>query len=199
MRVWTIQHPDFEKEINHHRQYGGLIYRQIEHAMEEPEFQQAYRWMKEQLRKRVTYPRHTRITPFWLWLQWESETKPKPDLRFSAHGRAGQPYVLVELEIPDYQQHLLISDFHLWHYVINRWYIPASEDDSNAFEEQFGTKLGLGQGERRQRVKASWERIFDMGFADSYVTDPKPKKRLQAVSWYIDPKWVRHIKPFIAR
>jgi hypothetical protein len=40
--------------------------------------------------------------------------------------------VRLELEYPD--ERALLSDFSLWHHVLNYWYLPSSEADGDRFE-----------------------------------------------------------------
>lgn len=51
---------------------------------------------------------------------------------------AGTQGVRLEVEIPDAQ--VLLSDFDLWHYPLNYWYLPDDEEDDWRFERRCAEK-----------------------------------------------------------
>jgi hypothetical protein len=191
MRVWSIQHPSFLEGLN--GVYGDF-YVDREHAWDE--FVDAYAWMEKKLEEKVAKPHIDNITPIWLWVQYDSEKKRKPDLRRSLNGIRGQQYVLLELEVPE--NLILISDHHLWHYVLNNWYIPLSSRDRGKFEKSYST-IAPRSEEGQAITEKSWDRIFDMDFKNPYVTQPKKDKRLQGVVWYLKREWLVSQKLFTAR
>ena len=67
--------------------------------------------------------------PIWAWYQWEGSRR-KPDLRASGYLPKGEPGVRLELRVAD--DRVLLSDFDLWHYVLNYWYLPKSEKAGEA-------------------------------------------------------------------
>jgi len=104
------------------------------------EFVLSYDWMAEQMMRRLKTARpSTDAMPIWAWYQWEGRRR-KPDLRANGHLARGERGVRVELEVADGR--VLLSDFDLWHYVLNYWYLPKSEKDGEAFEKKL-TRLGL--------------------------------------------------------
>jgi hypothetical protein len=63
----------------------------------------------------------------------------------------------------------LLSDFELWHYVLNYWYLPGSQVSADEFERTLATRhvrsprdLPSSETVPRDRVTASWQRIFDL-------------------------------------
>ena len=101
---------------------------------------------------------------------------------------------------------VLLSDFSLWHHVLNYWYLPASRKDERAFERQlnavgldyFKTKP-LPDSRLHKRVEASWERIFDLDFVARGVTGPRDERIVQATLWALPLEWVRKITWFTSR
>lgn len=49
--------------------------------------------------------------------------------------------MLIEFEIE--QDSVLLSDFELWHFVLNYWYLPSSLQDIGRFEEELKKQSNL--------------------------------------------------------
>ncbi len=106
---------------------------------------------------------------------------------------------------------VLLSDFDLWHYVLNYWYLPASERDVNAFEKKlaavglsfykFTHSNPLPHAQYRRKIERSWERIFDVTWADKrrVIANTPEKKSIQATLWEICLEDVVEVKEFAAR
>ncbi len=106
---------------------------------------------------------------------------------------------------------VLLSDFDLWHYVLNYWYLPESDNDEKAFEKKLA-RLGLSFYKRdhqnplpdvryRRAIERSWERIFDIKWVDRAhtITEPLEKKSIQATLWEIRLEDVAETKAFTGR
>ena len=78
-----------------------------------------YLWMADQMERRLKVPRPSKdAMPIWAWYQWEGK-RSKPDLRSAGHVPQGGKGVRLELQVADGR--VLLSDFDLWHYVLNYW------------------------------------------------------------------------------
>jgi hypothetical protein len=130
----------------------------------------AYTWMVSQMERRLTIPKPSVDTmPIWAWWQWWGDRR-RPDLRAGRHLPKGTRGVRVELRVE--KDRVLLSDFDLWHYVLNYWYLPKTEKDGESFEKRlarvglsvFGCdhQKPLSHAKYRQDVERSWERIFDL-------------------------------------
>lgn len=109
--------------------------------------------------------------PVWAWFQYENERSRRPDLRRSAHGPSGTRAVLIEFDIAEDQ--VLLSDFDLWHYVLNEWYVPqTAREATDALEDDAVTV-----GSDTQTREAGW----------------------QSTLWQVPLSSVRSAKPFRAR
>ncbi len=168
-----------------------------------------YLWMVEQMQRRLATPRPTKqAMPIWAWYQWEGQRR-KPDLRSSGHLPRDEQGVRLELEVA--AERVLLSDFDLWHYVLNYWYLPESEEAGEAFEKKLA-QCGLSvykcdhqhplpHAQYRQKIEKSWERIFDIGWSDRRhaIASPPRQKSIQATLWEIRPADVVSAKEFTAR
>lgn len=166
-------------------------------------FLPAYQWMAQQMWQRVGPPDPPATLPVWAWYQWESLQRPRPDLRAAGHLTPGERGVLIACEVAD--QRVLLSDFELWHYVLNNWYIPHSEADAQQFEAEGEAHTFSAQPDStdchrfQQKITASWGRIFDLDWEEEYCTHKRAEKSIQATLWELRLEDVRNIKEFTAK
>jgi hypothetical protein len=167
-------------------------------------FLPAYQWMVQQMRHRIGPPDYPATLPVWAWYQWESLQRPRPDLRAAGHLAPGERGVRITCEVAD--QRVLLSDFELWHYVLNNWYIPCSEADAQQFEAECDACTSSAQQSAlsdcrhlQQQITASWGRIFDIEWEEEYCTYKRAEKSIQATLWELRLEDVRNIKEFTAK
>jgi hypothetical protein len=181
MRAWTIQSTEVWTALS-----SGKTWRAFDDAAE-PSWEPAYRWMARAMRHRLGAPDARHQMPIWVWCHWRGATRARPDLRACGHLPPGTPGVRIELELDE--SRLLRSDFELWHYVMNGWYLPSSLADEREFDER----------PDRRRIKSSWQRIFDLGWHDRRYTAGRNAKSIQGVTWELRPDDVRGATNFVAR
>lgn len=140
----------------------------------------SYRWMAEQMKKRIGDPPEDVEFPVWAWYRWEGKRK-RPDMR--THGccsEKGLPIVLLTLDVPD--EKVLLSDFDYWHAVLNDGDLVFPFDWDAVYPEDVKRK--------------SWENIFDIE-----CTFDNEKERClstQATLWEIKQEWVRKVEHFVS-
>ena len=127
---------------------------------------EAYRWMMVQMAERI--PGYRGQFPIWAW------QSPKPDLRTAMCNHWPRPAVLVEWRAP--VESVLLSNFYLWHSVLNKWYLSMTEAEGEAWNERARQVTGLQHAsyeelpeDLRECVHQSWQRIFN---TDSENYDP---------------------------
>ncbi len=199
MTLWTIQafpawHAfqetgELQGSSNHFCEYTNVF---------------AYAWMARQMASRIGLPPHEDSAPVWAWLQWEGASRPQPDLRCSAHLPPGTRGVKLEIEVD--AKKVLPSDFELWHYVLNYWYLPSSNKDAVEFEQMLAARCARSPADLpssetvlHNRVQASWQRIFELDWALIDYASPRPEKSIQACLWQLSLDQVRKVKEFTAR
>lgn len=166
------------------------------------DFRTAYAWMRQQMIKRLGPTPFRGAWPVWAWYKWDGEARPTPDLSAAGHLAPKERGVRLELEVDDSE--VLLSDFELWHYVLNYWYLPISLEDADAFERLL-EKRGLSRSRPvpisryHRRIVKSWERIFDLVWHAKGVTSTKRKKSVQACLWFVDESMVKSKTEFVAR
>ncbi len=142
--------------------------------------------------------------PTWAWYQWESSTKARPDLRCSGHLSKGETGMLVEFEMDESE--VLLSDFELWHYVLNYQYLPCSMKDSRRFDailEDLGVRtpadVATGNRSFHSAVQESWSRIFDLHWSEPEIATNFGHKSVQATLWRLQQDRIRKATVFNAR
>jgi hypothetical protein len=166
-----------------------------------------YQWMIEQMRLRIKQSHDNAYSyPVWAWYQWRNDKQKKPDLRSSALLNRGEKGVLIEFEIE--QDSVLLSDFELWHFVLNYWYLPSSLQDIGRFEEEL-RKINLSFYQQKplpnevfhMEIVHSWEKIFDLDWVDDEqeITCIKSDKSIQATIWEVKLEQIRSVREFIAK
>jgi hypothetical protein len=181
MQAWTIQTPQVMSALS-----SGCPWRASQTSIPRP-WLPAYRWMSREMRDRLGASQSPGQMPIWLWCQWRGAARPRPDLRARGHLPAGTPGVRIELELDDAS--VLRSDFELWHYALNGWYLPRSLADERDFDAH----------PDRRRIAPSWRRIFDLDWRDRRYTAAMARKSIQGVVWELRPEDLRGAKAFTAR
>lgn len=203
MKLWTIQHIDFYKELADKKVMRG----KKDYA--DKDFQYAYKWMISQMEKRINN-RPNDSYPIWAWFQYESAAKPKPDLKTSGFLERGTQ--AVRLDIEKNNDSVLLSNFELWHAPLAyKTFIGNSEVEGKEFEEylkQTGLDkenfLKLSNNHKppnniKTKIIGSWDKIFDLNFDCKYYTQPKANKSIQATFWELSVDEVIKVDYFIAR
>ena len=203
MVIWSIL---TQRAWNDLQRQGRL---RVAHRHVMQEFLGSYAWMAKQMERRLRTARPSKDTlPIWAWYQWEG-VRRKPDLRAAGYLPQGERGVRVELDVAD--DRVLLSDFDLWHYVLNYWYLPRSKKDGEVFEKKLACaglsfyksdhQSPLPHAGYRREIEKSWERIFDVDWVDRgrTIADPPMKKSIQATLWEILLPDLLNAKDFIAR
>jgi len=161
-------------------------------------FRPAYSWMVERMRERIGPPPSGVRYPLWAWARWSPE-RARPDLRALRSPGGVERYARLEIDIPD--EHLLLSDFNAWHFVLNGWYLSDTEAEDAAFDKELNAAAvswGWPYPEPfRTKVLTSWLRIFDLDrFADPLWREVPARRSVQAAFWRLERAQVRRIEWF---
>jgi len=197
--LWSIQSIDAWKIL----QTSGTLC--CDARLSDKDFAEAYEWMAEQMCKRLQVRRPAYgVLPLWAWYQWDGEQRRKPDLRSGGHLPRGERGVRIEFEIDD--NLVLLSDFELWHYVLNYWYLPASVAEDEAFSAKL-TERGMSFYKTKplpeptfdKAIRESWERIFNLDWAEEDLAAPRAEKSIQATYWELSLERVKRVDEFVAK
>jgi hypothetical protein len=120
-------------------------------SLADEDFFDAYHWLMLQMSKRI--PDYRGGTPLFAWVE-----KP-PFNEYREYVPAGGLGVCLEINIP--RERILLSDFHLWHCVLNNWHLGLTNKEEERWERNRSTK------QHRQAMKKSWDRIFDLSLTSS--------------------------------
>jgi len=198
MTLWTIQ----SKQAWESMETSGTL--RGDSVKAEPSFFSAYEWMSRQMKLRIGPSSDSTANPLWAWYQWRGERQRKPDLRAGGHLEKGAMGVRIEFEANE--RRVLLSDFDLWHYVLNYWFLPVSEAEGDRFEAKLAAKglsffktKPLPNGRYHRVIEASWQHIFDLDFKPTDIAVPRKQKCVQACLWEIGLDQVSDVGEFKAR
>lgn len=200
MRLWTIQSEAVCRLIQDTGVYRCDPYQSV---MLQPmddakigmeiceQFAAAYDWLVRQIEKRIGPRPEGVIYPVWAWYQYGF--KRKPDLRKErwSNGSPGEKLVCILLEVPDDQ--VLLSDFHTWHFVLNRWPISDTEEEADRVDAWLET---VTEEEKQAFLEKNWERIFEIEPFDNGYTSRGDD--VQATFWELRKEYVRGVRFFTA-
>ena len=141
-----------------------------------------YEWITKQMRLHGIDQPHDAKYPFWAWYKYSSK-KNKPDLRHAGHAIHGTKCVCLELAIPD--KDVLLSNFDLWHCVLNDMPVFGETD----WDSSYANYKTLSSDEQIKVKEKSWEKIF-IDFSASPI---------QATFWQLNVQNVRNVRFFTAR
>jgi hypothetical protein len=159
-------------------------------------YKQGYDFIIEQMEKRGLPRPSPEHYPIWAWVVRRKRTITPKKL-----GRSflkGEQRVFIEFDIPDHL--VLLSDFDRFIHVLNYWYLPNSEEDSEQFIAElkqhgldfFKTKP-LPNEKYHKLILQSWERIFELDTEYPYVNSSSEERTIQATFWELKLEWVsRH-------
>ena len=198
IKLWSIQE---EHKIDEITSTGKLVC--FENKLSK-EWENEYRWMRRQMKKRIGKYEVKNQYPIWAWYQYQDINKRKPDLRRSGHLPSGINGIRIEFE--KNKNEILLSDFILWHYPLSyKSIIAKNEIEHDKFELKL-KKLKLDKAtfeelprQIQNEIKESWEKIFDIDFKDEYYTNKKDEKMIQACCWDIKEDEIIRIDKFNAR
>lgn len=146
MRLWTFQTPDVYENLLKNGVY--TCDKDNIQFLEDDDFVKSYDWMSKQMEKKVGFSKSK--YPLWAWYTFDGKHK-KPDLRLSGYAKRGKELVCLEIEIPD--EKVLLSDFDLWHFVLNHFYLVKDdeydEDDDDKYDNM-----------SEEQIQESWEKVF---------------------------------------
>lgn len=195
--LWTIQTPEAVEVL----QRTGLLVTDV--AKTDEDFRDAYGWLATQMRRRIGKPPVASSLPLWAWHTWQGG-RARPDLRSAGHLPPGSQGARIEFAIDPGS--VLLSDFELWHYVLNYNYLATSMKDDRAFEQKLKIAglacialRSLPDPQLHQRIRESWVRIFDLEHTVRGITHARADRCIQATFWALPLESVRRITWFKAR
>lgn len=211
MILWTIQDLAIWEQLEEKGRYTAS-----DELIEFPESEDdarnhanyAYRWLANQMAKRIGLPPEGTTYPIWAWYKQQDQADGKPDMRHAEH-RTRKACVRMKLSIPDWE--VLLSDFDDWHYALNYFYLPLSREDNKVFDAWYES-LGIDFEEIgnwklqspeltlvRNKVEASWERMLGVRPADDPWGFPWEKRSIQATFWELKREHVISVETFGSR
>jgi hypothetical protein len=167
--LWTLQHIGVWEKLK----MQGFVRGDGRYAMSTlmPGFRIAYKWLMEEMKKRIPEKPLKRGFPIWAWYY------PKPDLREFGFAPHRCPFVKIELKVK--REKILATCFDAWEVVL------------------IGESLAFCC--ERIGMEESWERIFDFDKLNDMEFLGGGVERIQVVMYEITMDEVRSVKFYKAR
>jgi hypothetical protein len=181
IQCWTVMERSTWQLLEAH----GSLSCPAEKAEDDPSFQTAYEWMKSAMASAGLSAPAESLTPWWCWVRHGADS-PMP-YREDLDGLE-DPLVL-QLSVPS--NLVVISCFDLWHFVLNRIYVPDSVEDEAQFDLDIAaTEPGSDAAVALEaRLQKSWSAIFEL---DQTKVDlgTFETKSIQGCFWTLDRIYV---------
>ncbi len=166
------------------------------------DFLSGYEWMRIQMNKYLGSGTTGNQYPLWAWYQAKNENEKRPDLRESGYLQRGKTGFRVEFEKD--RSEVLLSDFELWHFVLNQSFLAKSMYKFDQFEKRLYRSFGTSNFSElphavQNEIEESWEKIFDLNFQAKDIANPRANKQIQATFWELNMNEVIQVDRFTAR
>ena len=186
MRLWTMQPLRVWEEV----QRAGVYRCDAALCWMAEELPHAYAWLAREMTKRVGPPPQGVDYPVWAWYMQNGKHK-KPDLRSArwSYGPGDEDYCCIELEIAP--ERVLLSDFDVWHCVLNNGLISDTEEEDTAQEALYES---LSDEEKIAYKEKNWERVLDISPLNNDWTTRG--EWVQATFWELKREDVRAVRFF---
>ena len=184
MRLWTIQPIKVWNEIQN---YG--VYR-CNPVLTTLDMDDEYKWMIRKMVDRTGPPPEGVQYPVWAWYKQNGKYH-KPDLRSArwGYGPGDEDYACIEIEMP--AEKVLLSDFDVWHIILNYGLISETEEEDRKQEALFDAMDSEHQALYRDK---NWERVFDISpLHNDWITRGE---WIQATFWELQKEDIRSAKFF---
>lgn len=156
----------------------GVLTCPISRAIDDPTFQDAYAWIKDSMTSAGIRAPASDLSPWWCWVRRE-QSHPEPYIE-DVEGLLDP--VVLKLSLPSEQ--IVLSCFDLWHFVLNKWYVWASELDEQEFDRAMknAEEGSVAALQLQRRMEESWSAIFEL---DQTAVDMGPfeAKSIQGCFW----------------
>lgn len=180
MVLWTVQSVEVYKEI---LQKGCYTCKKSNTNIDK-DFMNSYGYISEQMRCIIGSENTEELYPIWAWYKWDGKNK-QPNLKHMGYSGNKKEYVLLQIEKDD--RDVLLSDFDLWHYVLNNEYY-IEETNENTYDEKMAKYERLSEEEKQREKVNSWNSIFHI----------EKSEYIQAAFWRLNIKDIKKVKFFKA-
>ncbi len=190
MKLWSIQNAKVLEDIVQTGRHVIADFTQTMWTAEERYPQEAYDWLAEEMRQRIAPPPLGVSYPIWAWHTCTGKRKA-PDMRKRDWAISGTAIVRLTLDVPE--QEVLLSDFDLWHYPLNHWYLSTTEEED--------ARVQTWSKQRQERsIQKSWQHIYDLTSEDEGFLFGKQENRcIQACFWTLNAHDILSVEHFVAR
>lgn len=139
---------------------------------------------------RIGAPPRGAVWPVWAWYMRNGK-RAKPDLRAERWrcGPGNEEFTCLEIDVP--ADRVVLSDFDVWHIILNDGLISTTEEEHLQLEARF---YSLPPMRRAAYQQQNWTRVFDVTpFENDWMMRGK---WIQATFWELRREQVRNVRTF---
>lgn len=148
-------------------------------------FKIAFEWLKnEMIKQKIGNPKHEML---WAWEYNTPENIKKCEdvianqIEYYHNQNGG---IILTLNKKDNE--VLLSDYELWHYPLNYWRIPQSNEDANEWEEltkkdEYNFYQNKPLQIHNELITETWKAVFCLDKQNNQYIFDLPKKQLKAL------------------
>lgn len=180
MVLWTVQAVEVYKEI---LQKGSYTCKKSNTNIDN-DYINSYEYISEYMRSIIGGENTEELYPIWAWYKCDRKNK-QPNLKHMGYSGNKKEYVLLQIEKDD--RDVLLSDFDLWHFVLNNEYY-IEETSEKLYDEKMAKYERLFKEEKQREKVNSWNSIFHI----------EKSEYIQATFWRLNIKDIKKVKFFKA-
>ncbi len=187
MILWTIQSEEVYRIIEETGVYHCDFSKSMFYDLEKQ-----YRWIFDQMKKKLGDPPEGVTFPVWAWYMWEDSRK-KPDLRRERWGNGfkGERFACIEIDIPE--NNVVLSDFDEWSIILLNGLISDDEEENKRLESVYES---LSEKQKWDMQSKNWERVFDLTPLNNDWTTRGSS--IQATFWELRKEQINDVRFFEA-
>lgn len=195
MLLWTIQ----PKTIHDQLVRDGEVYCDgrrsttllaMDYKPHDNQFRAAYKWMSKRMRERGI---PVRSYPIWAWYKYPGAKKGSRKISLPrAKWEADLHVESCRIEFDAPEELVLLSDFELWHAVLNKW--VASDDFAEIDLIDAAEKDGIDVS---TVLEKTWDRIFLIDKENCKSLYNGDDIAIQACVPYLKQEWIKRVDHFL--
>lgn len=159
----------------------------------------SYKWLIIEMNNRIINPDNIKY-PLWAWYQAHNKNKKKPDMRYKEYYNSLDPNDIYRIEFIVDRSKVLLSDFNLWHYILNQMIICDTilEEDNieNIYPDFYKIHYNDKPKEIRKIISDTWIKIFNLEYSKNHYHNYQADQVIQGCVWNIHLDQVTKIDKF---
>lgn len=184
MILYTVQPKSVYEELTNGKDFICDISKSIcvETLDESDSFFRSYNWLIGKMNEVIENPDNIKY-PVWAWYSYGDTGNNYPNLNNFSDTTSKDGTVMIKIEIDE--KDVFLSDYDIWHGVLNNiyWNDKKTDEEWDAEEERIKK---LSPEEYEKEKEESWKKVYtDLNLRNGYI---------QATFWKLTPDMIRSVR-----